>query len=454
MKIGLLPLYIKLYDDINVDSTYLKEVYGEIAGMFKERGIEVETADFCRIKPEFEAAVKAFETSEVDALVTWHAAYSPSLESIEALLKTKLPVIVLDATPTLEFTPSQDPAAIMWNHGIHGVMDMCSMLKRLGKPYAIAAGYYKESDAVDRVCGYVKAAVAARKLSEMKVALFGGGFSGMGDFSVPPAELLKRFGIKVDNISPADIEKVSVSKEDINAEIKYDRENYEFSESVMEDEYEEYQKACLRLRKFIKENGYNAFSVNFLNVEGVGTMPFTECCKAMERGIGYAGEGDALTASFTGALMSSYPETSFVEIFCPDWKNNLIFLSHMGEMNYKIADTKPLIVRSGASYIKGATPYAGYTRMKGGKGVFVNVSRGKDNYRLVLSEMEMLDVKEEDKFQTSMRGWMKPEKLTTAEFLEKLSRSGATHHSSFVYGADIEELKFFGSLLGMVTVVI
>ena len=453
MKIGLLPLYIKLYDDINVDCTYLKSVYDEIVKMFEDKGIEVETADFCCIKSEFDAAVSKFEEAKADALVTWHAAYSPSLESIEALTKTKLPIIVLDATPTLEFTPAQDPAAIMWNHGIHGVMDMCSMLKRYGKPYAIAAGHYKESDVIDRVCGFARAAVAARKLGQMKVALFGGGFDGMGDFAVPPEELSERFGIKVYNIKPEEIGRINVTKEEIDAEIKFDRGNYTFSDSVIESEYEEYQKSCLKLRRFINENGYNAFSVNFLNVEGVGTMPFPECCKAMERGIGYAGEGDALTAAFTGALLSAYPETSFVEIFCPDWKNNTIFLSHMGEMNYKIAATKPLIVRTNSKYIEGAMPYAGYARMKGGHGVYVNVSRGKNDYRLVLSETEMLDVKE-DNFESSMRGWMKPQNMTTAEFLEALSRNGATHHSSFVYGAKAEEIEYFGKLLGMETIVI
>ena len=61
---------------------------------------------------------------------------------------------------------------------------------------------------------------------------------------------------------------------------------------------------------------------------------------------------------------------------------------------------------------------------------------------------------EEDNFAGSMRGWMKPANVTTAEFLEKLSINGATHHSSFVYGATIEELKYFGALLSMKVVVI
>ena len=182
MKIGLLPLYIALYDETSPQvRPRLEAFYERIAKAFEERDIEVvRTEDFCRLKPEFEKAVATFEDKKVDAIVTLHMAYSPSLESIEALAGTKLPIVVLDTTETLEFTQNQDQGEVMFNHGIHGVMDMCSMLKRYGKPFAIAAGHYKESDCIDEVCGYVRAAVAAKALSHAKVGLVGGAFEGMG----------------------------------------------------------------------------------------------------------------------------------------------------------------------------------------------------------------------------------------------------------------------------------
>ncbi len=456
MKIGFLPLYIKLYDDIGSDRTYLEEVYGIMADMFKEKGVEVITSNFCRIKPEFDAAIAAFEAENVDAIVTWHAAYSPSLESLESLTKTKLPIVVLDTTPTLEFSPKQDPSHIGANHGIHGVMDMCSMLKQRGKAYAIAAGHYTESNVIDRACSFVRSAIAAKALSTMKVGLVGGGFHGMGDFAVAPEELKERFGITVETIAPEILEKANqaVSAEAVAAEIALDKSRFTFGDDVVDEEYEAFMKSCLALRAHIEKEQYTAFSVNFLNVEGLGTMPFVECCKAMERGLGYAGEGDALTAAFTGAFLKVYPETSFVEIFCPDWNNNMVFLSHMGEMNYRIADGTPVIHRTNSSYVKGNMPYAGYSKMKAGKGVYVNVSREKDDYQLLLSSCEMLPAGD-DNFTRAMRGWMKPEKAeSTAEFLETLSQNGATHHSTFVYGATVEELAFFGKLLSMKTLIV
>lgn len=451
MKIGLLPLFIKLYDDIGDDyRTTLEPYCEEIAQKFEAKGFEVVRNAFCRIKPEFEEAVAKFESEKVDAIVTLHIAYSPSLESIEVLTKTELPIIVLDATYAPEYSKEYHDTFIGFNHGIHGVMDMCSMLKRYGKNYAIAAGHADTSNVIDRVCGYVKAAVSAKALSQTKVARVGGSFDGMGDFLISNEEMKERFGIVVDELKPdylADMVS-KVTDAQIDAEVKDNEEKFDFAGDLIEDEYREYLKCCLGMRNCLEDGNYNAFTVNFLELDGIGSMPFLEACKAMGRGIGYAGEGDSLTASFTGALMKAYPETGFVEIFCPDWKNNMLLLSHMGEISYSTVKGKPVITRGSGSITKGIQPYKGFAAMKEGKGVYVNISRDADNFQLFAADCEIVD-RVPDEFTAAMRGWLKPTGYTTAEFLEVHSKHGATHHSIFVYGATKEEMEYFGKLLGM-----
>lgn len=458
MKIGLLPLYIALYDKTSPSMRpRLEAFYKTVAGLLEDRGMEVLRASFCRLESEFRQAVGRFEAEGADVLVTLHMAYSPSLESIDVLSETPLPIVVLDTTETLTFTADQNPVEIDYNHGIHGVMDMCSMLTRRGKPYAIAAGHYRESDVIDRVCGYARAAVAAHSLKGARVGLVGGAFEGMGDFRVSYDELRERFGIEV---VPQQAERLrdwnaAVTEAEVEAEMAENREQYDFAGDIVEDEYRAAIRSCLTLRTCLKEERLSSFSVNFTQIGsqfGLESMPFLECCKAMERGIGYAGEGDALTAAFVGALMRGFPDTTFVEIFCPDWQNNRVFLSHMGEINYRIADTRPCISRVGVNFTPGRFPYVGYARMKGGDGVYVNVSRGRNAYKLVLATAEMIAASQ-DSFGRAMRGWMQPS-MTTAAFLEALSRNGATHHSAFVYGARAEDIAYFGRLLQMETVVI
>ena len=448
MKIGLLPLYIDIYD---ISSPHvrprMKAFYESIAADFESRGAQVvRTVDFCRIRPEFEAAVRTFEEAGADAIVTLHMAYSPSLESIDALTATSLPIVVLDTTETLNFDNTQSPSEIMYNHGIHGVMDLCSMLRRRGRPYAIAAGHRALADVIGEAMGLVRAAIAARALGKMRVGVFGGAFESMGDFMVDPAELRERFGIDTESLEPRVIDDCAkrISPAEIDAELALDRERFDFPTDIDMDGYRRSLAEGLGLRSCLNERGLTAFSVNFRKVEHI---PFIECCKAMERGTGYAGEGDGLTSAFVGAFLQAWSETNFVEIFCPDWEKGLLFLSHMGELNYRIADTRPRIAHKGGF----VDTYSAYARMKGGRGVYVNISRGPRDYQLALAPAEIVSCSE-DSFESSMRGWMRPDTGDTAGFLKELSRHGATHHSAFIYGASAEELEYFGALLGMETV--
>ncbi|MBR5742393.1 MAG: hypothetical protein IKX85_01215, partial [Clostridia bacterium] len=142
MKIGFLPLYIELYDKSGFKARHrLEPFYGVLASALEEEGFEVVRSPFCRLESEFREAVASFEKAGAEAIVTWHAAYSPSLESASVLAGTKLPLVILDTTETFDFSALQDPGEINYCHGIHGVMDLGNLLHRLGKPFAIAAGH-------------------------------------------------------------------------------------------------------------------------------------------------------------------------------------------------------------------------------------------------------------------------------------------------------------------------
>ena len=101
-RVGLLPFYLELYDIKRPERRpRIEGFYGQIASALTDHGLEVSTVPVCRLKPEFNAAIRKFENEEVDAIVTLHMAYSPSLESSAALASTPLPLVVLDTTPTL-----------------------------------------------------------------------------------------------------------------------------------------------------------------------------------------------------------------------------------------------------------------------------------------------------------------------------------------------------------------
>lgn len=447
MKIGLLPLYISLYSDVL--RKRLQPFYDKIANMFQDKGLEVVTNEFCMEEPHFEDALAKFEKENCDAVVTLHMAYSPGLNSSEALKKTKLPIIICDTTETFDFSDEQSPSEISYCHGIHGVMDMCNLLKKNKKSYAIAAGHYTESDVIDRVVGFVKAAKSANSLKGSNVGSIGGYFDGMGDFRVDDKRMKEIFG--VETVYPDDGElaslTASLTQEEIENEMERNKRDFNIIAPLDEGTHQTSVKADLTVKKWIKKRNLQAFTINFRNLGDLDTMPFNSAGRAMSEKIGYAGEGDTLTAAFTGALLQGYDETSFIEIFCPDWKNNTLFISHMGEMNYRVADKKIEFGEINFSYGKGINPVVGTGAFKSGKAVFVNIYEDENGFNALISPVDVIGEKT-DSFCKKVRGWL-DFGMSVSEALEKISIHGATHHSILVYGATIREMEFFARLLGI-----
>ncbi len=451
VKIGFLPLYLKLYDERSKKVRPAIDAYcADVIESIKGEGALVAAADVCRTRDESLAAVRRFEEEGVDAIVTLHLAYSPSLESIDALAGTKLPLLLLDTTRDYSFSP-EDKDMTMYNHGIHGVQDLCNLLRRRGKEYSVFVGPHKESDVVKRTIDAARAILAAKSLRGSRAGKVGGGFQGMGDF-LPTKKAWRRLGVTVLDCDSEELSalQASVTEDEVRAEYEQDcKENG--ANSVTYEEYSFASRVGLGVRKWAEKHALLGFTMTFLSAgtKGFETMPFSEASKAMARGIGYAGEGDALTAAFIGALMQGFEKVNFAEMFCPNWKGGSVYMSHMGESNLALLEARHTVVKP-FPYSDSPNPTCVLGHMVPGRACVLNLlPNGEDWFDLVIVPGEMLKVPEElDNYHTSMCGWFKPDRELT-DMLEKYSELGGTHHSALVYGVDASSLALFAKTLGM-----
>lgn len=459
VKVGFLPLYIKLYDDGNPDARIPMVQYMEAAiSMLQSEGLNVIAAPVCRIKPEFAEAAELFNKEAVDVIVTMHLAYSPSLESIDAIMSVDAPVVVLDTTLRYDYVAHMKSSDVTPNHGIHGVQDMCNLLKRRGKPYFVEAGHLLHGDVVARVAGLCRAAKVAKAFRAARIGTIGGAFAGMGDFFVSPADMKKQIGAQVVEFDFNNSKKYvdRITEAEIDNEILEDSMLYAV-EVKNKEAYREAVRAGLAVRRWQEEEKLTALTANFLafNLEcGLPKMPFLELSKMMTRGIGYAGEGDTLTAGLVGALLSVYPDTTFTEMFCPDWKENVVFMSHMGEMNLDLSCWKPVLADKPFQYGTTGSTVAAYGCMRKGNAVLVNLAPLGDSYNLVLVPVEMKELGQEfGQYRDTTEGWMKPP-LPLEQFLPAYSEAGGTHHSALIYNAKVHDLEVFGKMMGFHVVTI
>jgi len=452
---GLLPFYLKLYDEV------LPECRAGFDGFLEQtvaaleaRGIAVTRAPVCCTAAEFGAAVARLEQAGADCIVTLHLAYALSLEAIEAFCRTRLPVIILDITMDADFGRGASPERILYNHGVHGVMDFACMLRRRRRAFEIVAGHADDTRVLDRAAGLVRAAHAARRMAAARVLRVGPAFEGMGDFAVRE-DVLAALGVRADEIGIAALDRAvqEVGEAAVAQEIARDRER--FACELAEDVHARSVRVGLGLRRLIDEGGYDAHSVNFRLFDRgdrpAHTMPFLEISKAMGRGIGYAGEGDVLTAALVGALARAFGAVTFTEIFCPDWAGNSLFLSHMGEISPAVAAGKPRVIEKPFRFGGGLNPAVLTCAVQPGPAVFVNLAPGPvDSFTLIAAPVEVLA--EDDALDPAMRdtvrAWIRPRR-DVASFLEAYSRAGGTHHSALVLGDVAEAVAAFGRFAGV-----
>lgn len=452
-RAGLLPLYLKLYDETVPEvfphfESFLQTV---VAGL-EAAGVEVLRGAVCRVAPEFQAAVAAFEQQEVDIIVTLHLAYSPSLESVEALTQTPLPILMLDTTLDAAFGMATHPDRIMFNHGIHGVQDLASMLRRRGKQYEIVAGPANADALYVRAAGIIRAARAARALRGMRVLRVGETFRGMGDFSVPEALLRESLDIVVEQIGVPELAAAvaEVSSGEIEAEARCDAEHYHLD--LAPEVHRRSLRVGLGLRRLLEQGGYGAFSMNFLafdSSEGpVDVVPFLEASKAMSRGLGYAGEGDVLTAALVGALGGAFDAVTFTEVFCPDWEGGAIFFSHMGEINPAVLEGGARVFEKPFPFTAARNPAVLTGAVRPGPAVLVNLLPGPEGrFELLCAPLEIQRDESGPEMRDVIRLWARPEGALES-FLERYSKLGGTHHSALVLGVCPEALEAFGRMAG------
>jgi L-arabinose isomerase len=451
-KIGLLPLYVKLYDEVLPDLAAKMEPFvGQVENALAGGGLEVLVAPISRTRPDFASAVELFEAADVDAIVTLHLAYSPSLESAEVLAQTALPVVMLDTTPDRDFGRHVDPALLLRNHGVHGLQDLACMLRRMGKAYRVVAGHWEDADLIRRCVSVVRAARAAHALRSMRTLRIGDLFPGMGDFAVSDDVLRRVLGVAVTTIQPADLATAitAVSEAAVDAEIAADRGRFRVDCSA--EVHARSVRVGLGLRHYLEEGTYGAFSINFLSFRDatgpVNTVPFLECCKAMARGVGYAGEGDVLTAALAGALLQGFGATTFTEIFCADWAGQALFLSHMGEINSAETAATPVLRELEFRFTPTLNPATLACAPRPGAATFVNLAPGPDDtFRLITAPVEVLPDGTHPDLKHWVRGWIRPT-VPLARFLEEFSHLGGTHHSALMFGDHVAALGAFAAFL-------
>jgi L-arabinose isomerase len=451
-KAGLLAVYGKFIENaVDGMEGRLNSYVREVSTALKKHNIDLVYPGLVGSLKECQDALGDFSESNCEAVIVLFLTYTPSLELAGPLCSTKLPIIFLDTTPVYDFCSVKDPGELMYNHGIHGLQDLCCVLKRRGKSFCVEAGHLTESDVVQRIGEKLKITGWVRRYTNNRVGLLGEPMVGMGDFCIPFEILEKKYDTEIDRIDPALLVKYAdnIQKEDVKEEFEKDKDLFILDNSLDKDSYNNACRTSLALRNIIEDYRYTAVTVNniqFKDWDSFQVVPFFEYSKMMGRNIGYAGEGDVVTAMLGSAFLPSAPESAtFTEMFCPDWKNGRILLCHAGEVNINIAHSKPTLVQRQFT-VAGKPAISLMCWYKAGDSVLVDLVPSDDGSFTMIVIPGWIEIDERFQLKEIIAGLFRPA-IPLERMLKEYSYMGGTHHLVILYQENLEDLEEFARLM-------
>ncbi len=449
VKAGFLPLYLKLYEDISPGGyEQYTPFIEEITSLIESSGISVVNPGVTFDTAHIKRAQALFEKEGISFIILLHLSYSPSLLVADFLQELKVPILLVDTTLTPSFN-NMDSEYLIRNHGIHGVMDLTSVMKSRGVDFLVMAGHRTEEIFQEKLKRTLTAIKGAVLYKNQNIGITGKPFIGMGDFSVDFDELHKQFGITVKDIPLSRIieEEKSVIDGDIDTGIEEDKKFWDVS-GVAVEVHREAVRTSLALKKIMADQGLTGYTMNFQYITGDIPTPFYACSQLMSEGYGYGGEGDVLTATLGFPLNQISSAAKFDEFFCADWMNDLILMSHMGESDrrfVKSGSSPSLAVRDGFVNPKESAIYR--FQAEPGEVTFVNLCpAGRGHYRMVAGLLDIVDSHVFDHIKAPH--YMVNTRIPVDEFLERYAEAGGGHHLYIARGNILNEIRIFAGLLG------
>ena len=341
-RIGVLGLTFDLYDKAYPDLKKRREIFlRNLLNLLADK-IEFKFQGICSTGEEIKRNIDEFERAKCDAILVIYLTYAPSLIAVRALLDCKLPIIIWNTQEAVEINLNASPTIILENHGVHGVQDLTSVLKRIGRDFIVISGYWKDEKILEKLARTLRITKIISILKTTRIGLLGYPLQGMGDFNLDETILLSKLGPEVIHIHLEELVNLirEVPEAELQAIISKDYEIFSCDKNITKEEHEASAKFEWAIRKLINSYRLSGWSQNFMVLgkdKRIQTLPFLAASKLMDEGIGYGAEGDVgVVVSFL-IMKEISGQATMTEMFSIDFNSQALLMSHMGELNIGMA---------------------------------------------------------------------------------------------------------------------
>jgi len=454
-RIGLLGIMQGLYDAMLPGIDERQGAYAQELGAALADVADVVVAPPVKDRADAERAMRALEDSGLDGLLVVMLTYGPAMRVARLLAETRLPICLANVQPVPAVTADWDMADLTYNQGIHGAQDTANAMVRAGRPFHVVTDDWRSDSFVDAVGRWARAAAATVRWRSARVGVFGYAMNGMGDIQVDVHTLVRVLGPQVLALAPGDLVRAAAaaSAADVAAAIAAEDDQFDIDPRLSRAEREDHVRMQLGIRAVLAAHGCDAYSTHFDAIAEDGRfarLPLAAASSLMAEGIGYAAEGDALTAALMCAARTQFGDTQFTEMYAMDFPTDSILMSHMGEGNWRLArEDRPVRLIKRPLGIGGLEdpPTFLFQYRPGPATLATLLSLGGTDFRLVVAEGEVLDTEELPQLEMPY-GNFRPAR-GVRECMNAWLRAGGPHHQVLNPGHRAADWEVFCELTGI-----
>jgi len=439
----VLPGYMERLDE------QLGRFVAEVAG-----DVTVVARRLCHLPEHVARGLAEGEQAGVDGVLLVPVSYTASGMSLAALLKTALPVVVWNTQEASAITRDYDFDDLLMNHVTQGTQDLTCTLLRNGRVFGMESGHYKDRTAIERLVGWLHAARAARFARRLRVGILGHPFDDMDDFAVDEAQMADKWGPVIVRLDLSRFVELvqKADRDDLAASVARDREAFDVAGDVAGSVHFQSARLEWAMRRLVEESDLDALTINFMDIIKDGrceTLPFLGINKLMFEGLGYAGEGDIMTAAHYAQMRRLCGMANFTEMFTVDYVENRMLMMHMQECNPGLArrDRRIRLVKKDF-WAPGIQPYVGmhFTLEPGPVTLTCMTTNANGDFRYLAYETRILD--REPLASLDVPHWLVELDEPIGDFLTRYGLAGGMHHLVAVPGHRADLLGKLAHLQG------
>ncbi len=400
-------------------------------------------------------------------IITWMHTFSPAKMWINGLVALQKPLLHFHTQFNRDIPfESIDMDFMNLNQSAHGDREFGFILAKMNINRKIVVGHWEDSAVQEKIGIWTRVALGKNEMQNLKIARFGDNMRQVAVTEGNKVSAQEKFGMEINTFAVGDLVKVinQISDSAIQNLMNEYEATYQMMDSLksngkMRASLIEAARIELGLKTFLTDGGFGAYTNTFEDLHGMRQLPGIGSQRMMAAGYGYGGEGDWKTAAMLRVLKVMATGLKGGNSFMEDYtyhfdpSNPMVLGSHMLEICPSIAETKvccevhPLGIGGKEDPVR--------LVFNGGAGKALNVSLIDlgNRFRLLVNEVEAVEVKEKFPKLPTARVLWKP-KPSMEIGLHAWLLAGGAHHTVFSQNLTTDYMEDFADMFGIELIII